>query len=656
MGLSYRQALHLLGLGEGATTDEIRSAYKRLALQYHPDKHENSPAATKKFQDVSEAYKVLTANSGHPEEFEEMQLALIRLLKGDYFWFMHFANSDDDYDEFSDDGSEEELDNCFKTGAGFRGNRAVRNLYTQPAPSKDASADKLSYTAEEVKRSADELIRQEEIAKKKAERRKEKKKRKKERKNERQKCEAKVEEDAEVLEHVTSTTQAKGDHKQPETMVNGASQDVNTKKAQSSADACDKDCRIDFANKNVGCSANGEKQPAQTNYAPTNGLASTLSNGSDDSQKVPTLACGKSLTSKGNIKSPTLKSDNDEEPAWDVNSAFFTKASSKVKVKTKPVRPENKEKKEKPKVEVKEPQKPDEPPVDKSLEYAVKGHKLACAQLYSDAVEMFTNAILLNSEDCRYFCNRAFCYEHLNEYNKALSDALRAIHINPSWTKAYFRKGKALVALKRYTEAEKAFMDVLARERGCEEAFSELQSVRCLCLMELGFSKVKSLSALREYETIEATLEALLSEGGPSSYANVTRSRKFQNAAYHREQAAQCSVNGFSSQQSIATSLNQITSLWVGNVTNVFTEAMIYDMFSPFGRIHTIRMLLDRRCAFVNFATKEGAMSAFAVLQGYEVAGTKLLIRYQDRPSSSSRSRSQNGRLTPGARAISPWP
>lgn len=54
----------VLGLTRNATRDEIKEAFRKLAMQFHPDKHSHSPnsvkdGATLRFKQVSEAYEVL---------------------------------------------------------------------------------------------------------------------------------------------------------------------------------------------------------------------------------------------------------------------------------------------------------------------------------------------------------------------------------------------------------------------------------------------------------------------------------------------------------------------------------------------------------------------------------------------------------------------
>ncbi len=58
-GPSEKDYYAILGLQAGATEDEIRKAYRRLALQWHPDRNPGVSEAEERFKEISEAYAVL---------------------------------------------------------------------------------------------------------------------------------------------------------------------------------------------------------------------------------------------------------------------------------------------------------------------------------------------------------------------------------------------------------------------------------------------------------------------------------------------------------------------------------------------------------------------------------------------------------------------
>lgn len=57
--MEYKDYYKILGVDKNASQDDIRKAYRKLAMKYHPDKNPNDKEAEKKFKDVAEAYEVL---------------------------------------------------------------------------------------------------------------------------------------------------------------------------------------------------------------------------------------------------------------------------------------------------------------------------------------------------------------------------------------------------------------------------------------------------------------------------------------------------------------------------------------------------------------------------------------------------------------------
>ncbi len=86
----------VLGVSRDASADEIRSAFRKMALQFHPDRNPNNPEAEEKFKQAAEAYEVL----GDPDKRRRYDQYGREGLRGTDF--RTFTDFEDIFSTFSD--------------------------------------------------------------------------------------------------------------------------------------------------------------------------------------------------------------------------------------------------------------------------------------------------------------------------------------------------------------------------------------------------------------------------------------------------------------------------------------------------------------------------------------------------------------------------
>ena len=57
---SKRDYYEILGISKSVTADEIKKAYRKVAMQHHPDRNPGDHTAEEKFKEAAEAYEVLS--------------------------------------------------------------------------------------------------------------------------------------------------------------------------------------------------------------------------------------------------------------------------------------------------------------------------------------------------------------------------------------------------------------------------------------------------------------------------------------------------------------------------------------------------------------------------------------------------------------------
>jgi len=112
--MAKKEYYQILGVNRNASAEEIKKAYRKLALQHHPDRNHDNPEAEEKFKEASEAYSVL-GNSEKRQIYDQYGVEGLRAGGGgqDFGFF-----SDSIFSDFGDI-----LGDLFGFGGSFSGGR-----------------------------------------------------------------------------------------------------------------------------------------------------------------------------------------------------------------------------------------------------------------------------------------------------------------------------------------------------------------------------------------------------------------------------------------------------------------------------------------------------------------------------------------------------
>lgn len=96
--MAKRDYYEVLGVSRNATKDEIKKAYRKLAMQYHPDRNPGDKAAEDKFKEAAEAYEILSQDDKR-NNYDRFGHEGVR---GSGFGSEGFSNINDIFSHFSD--------------------------------------------------------------------------------------------------------------------------------------------------------------------------------------------------------------------------------------------------------------------------------------------------------------------------------------------------------------------------------------------------------------------------------------------------------------------------------------------------------------------------------------------------------------------------
>ena len=113
--MSKRDYYDILGVSRGASAEEIKKAYRKLAIKYHPDKNPDNKEAEEKFKEAAEAYDVLS-NAEKKQRYDQFGHAGMGGAGGGAGFSM-----DDIFSQFGDIFGDGDIFGSFFGGGGGRG-------------------------------------------------------------------------------------------------------------------------------------------------------------------------------------------------------------------------------------------------------------------------------------------------------------------------------------------------------------------------------------------------------------------------------------------------------------------------------------------------------------------------------------------------------
>ena len=125
--MSKRDYYEVLGVGKAAAADEIKKAYRKVAMQYHPDRNPGDKAAEEKFKEAAEAYEILS-DADKKAQYDRYGHAGVSGNGRGPGGFGGGMNMDDIFSQFGDIFGDDVFGNFFGGGQRARGGQRSQGI------------------------------------------------------------------------------------------------------------------------------------------------------------------------------------------------------------------------------------------------------------------------------------------------------------------------------------------------------------------------------------------------------------------------------------------------------------------------------------------------------------------------------------------------
>src|ERR1700712_1176416 len=118
--MAKRDYYEILGVSKSASADEIKKAYRKVAMQYHPDRNPGDKSSEEKFKEAAEAYEILSDSDKKAQYDRYGHAGVAGNGRGGYSG--GGMNMEDIFSQFGDVFGDDLFGNFF--GGGQRGGRS----------------------------------------------------------------------------------------------------------------------------------------------------------------------------------------------------------------------------------------------------------------------------------------------------------------------------------------------------------------------------------------------------------------------------------------------------------------------------------------------------------------------------------------------------
>lgn len=144
-------------------------------------------------------------------------------------------------------------------------------------------------------------------------------------------------------------------------------------------------------------------------------------------------------------------------------------------------------------------------------ELKAEGNAFFKAKDYQNAIDKYTEAIALNSNDVTYFSNRSACYAALEEWDKAADDGRQCIMVDKSFVKGYFRQATGLKNggnVDGAIEACKRGLGIDSTNADLKKMAKELEEVSRINRVYVYVDQAKDFISKQDYTSASKSIEA----------------------------------------------------------------------------------------------------------------------------------------------------